>query len=181
MEDLKKLNIEFKHYLGEISSQLTEDLIQLLKGESVTYLNENTKADIKAFYFEYEYDYLNIVSWGVDATGRMASNKIYLPAKKNQTTEENNEWTALIPEKIWTAAAEFQDEYEDDDLDEILEEYDEEKYLLFEQWFFECWKKASAQTMVNIDAYFSIHDSYFRTDLNTLKIINEDEIAQRQY
>jgi hypothetical protein len=30
-----------------------------------------------------------------------------------------------------------------------------------------------------MDAYFSIHDTYFRTDLNTLKTLNEDEIAQR--
>ncbi|WP_278379430.1 hypothetical protein [Chryseobacterium arthrosphaerae] len=53
------------------------------------------------------------------------------------------------------------------------------RYRLFEQWFFDCWKEAKAQTSVMMDAYFSIHDTYFRTDLNTLKTINEDEIAQR--
>ncbi|GEM_PF-7025562 len=33
MEDLKKLNTELKNYLEKISTQLTEDLIHLLKGE----------------------------------------------------------------------------------------------------------------------------------------------------
>jgi hypothetical protein len=96
---------------------------------------------------------------------------------ENETANENEKWNALIPETIWTAAADFQDHYEGEDFDEILDEYDDEKYKLFEQWFFACWKKAS-----RADPHkkrFSIHDTYFRTDLNTLKTINEDEIAQR--
>lgn len=179
MEDLKKLNIEFKRYLGEISSQLTEDLIDLLNGENISYSDNNGRSDIKAFYFEYEYEYLDIVFWGVDRKGKIATNTVFLPSKKNSSTEENGEWNGLIPEKIWIAAADFQDNYDGDDFDDILDEYDDEKYKLFEQWFCDCWKKASEHTKVKMDAYFSIHDTYFRTDLNTLKIINEDEIAQR--
>lgn len=179
MEDLKKLNIEFKKYLEEISTQLIQDLIHLLNGENISYLDGCGKTDIKAFYFEYEYEYLNIVSWGVDAKGKVATNTVFLPTQRKKSGDENGDWDALIPEKIWTAAAHFQDNYDEDDFDDILDEYDDEKYRLFEQWFFDCWKKASEEAQVKIDAYFSIHDTYFRTDLNTLKNINEDEIALR--
>lgn len=179
MEDLKQLNIEFKRYLEEISGNLTEDLIHLLNGENVVYLEGNSKHNIKAFYFEYEYEYLDIVFWGVDVTGKIATKTIMLPTKKNDSIKGDEKWTALIPEKIWRAASDFQDNYEGDDFDEILDEYDDEKYKLFERWFFECWRKTSEQTQIKMDAYFSIHDTYFRTDLNTLTTINEDEIAER--
>ncbi len=179
MEDLKKLNVELKKYLEETHTQLTEDLIHLLKGEKISYIGSNSKSDIKAFYFEYEYEYLDIVFWGVDHKGKMATDTVFLPTKKKGSAEENSDWDALIPEKIWSAASEFQDHYKEDDFDDILDEYDDEKYKLFEEWFFDCWKKASEQTGVKMNAYFSIHDTYFRTDLNTLKTINEDEIAQR--
>lgn len=179
MEDLRKLNIELKKYLEETSTQLTEDLIHLLKGENISYIESNGKSDIKAFYFEYEYEYLDIVFWGVDRKGKMGTNTVFLPTKKKDNNEENSDWDALIPEKIWIAASDFQDHYEGDDFDDILDEYDAEKYKLFEQWFFDCWKIASEQTGVKMNAYFSIHDTYFRTDLNTLKTINEDKIALR--
>lgn len=179
MEDLKKLNIEFKQYLEGISGKLTEDLIHLLKGENIQYLGAKDSSDIKALYFEYEYEYLNIICWGVDKTGQISTEIVKLPKTENETANENEKWNALIPETIWTAASDFQDHYEGEDFDEILDEYDDEKYKLFEQWFFACWKKASEQTHIKRDAYFSIHDTYFRTDLNTLKTINEDEIAQR--
>ncbi|MGG7471298.1 hypothetical protein ACVVIH_21535 [Chryseobacterium arthrosphaerae] len=179
MENLKKLNIELRQYLQTISGNLTGDLVRLLKGENIAYLENKNLSDIKAFYFEYEFEYLNIICWGVDAAGRMATKTKALPEKTENAACENEKWSALIPEKIWTEAADFQDHYDGDDFDDILDEYDDEKYRLFEQWFFDCWKEAKAQTSVMMDAYFSIHDTYFRTDLNTLKTINEDEIAQR--
>jgi len=179
MEDLEKLNIEFKNYLAGISGKLTEDLIHLLKGEGINYLNGNTQAHIKAFYFEYEFDYLNIVFWGVDHKGKIATETMFLPTKKNNNDNGNEKWSGLIPQMIWQKASDFEDNYEGDDFDDILDEYNDEKYRLFEQWFFDVWKGASEQTGVKTDAYFSIHDTYFRTDLNTLKTINEDEIALR--
>lgn len=179
MEDLKKLNIEFKKYLEQTRAQLIGDMIHLLKGENIRYLNNNGKSDIKAFYFEYEYEYLDIVFWGVDRKGKIATETNFLPTQKSGNAEGNSDWDALIPERIWNIVSDFQDHYEGDDFDDILDEYDDEKYKLFERWFSDCWKKASEHTKVHMDAYFSIHDTYFRTDLNTLKTINEDEIAQR--
>jgi hypothetical protein len=177
MENIQNLNIEFKIYLDTISAGLTDDLVRLLKGETIHYLH-GTHSDIKAFYFEYEYDYLNIVFWGVDHKGTIATNTQSLPTRKNGNTSDNEEWSALFPEEIWNKVSDVEDHYEDDDFDEIMDEYNEEKYQIFEQWFSDCWKKASEQTSIKMNAYFSIHDTYFRTDLNTMKTINEDEIAQ---
>ncbi|MFZ4931071.1 hypothetical protein [Chryseobacterium sp. Mn2064] len=176
MENLQQLNIEFRNYLDSISSGLTDDLVHLLRGETISYLH-GTHSDIKAFYFEYEFDYLNIVFWGVDHKGNIATNTQSLPTRKNSNTS-NEEWNALVPEEIWNKISDFEDHYEDDDFDEMMDEYNEEKYEIFEQWFSDCWKKASEQTLIKMNAYFSIHDTYFRTDLNTMKTINEDEIAR---
>ena len=95
MEDLKKLNIEFKQYLEGISGQLTDNLIHLLKGENIQYLGAKGPSDIKALYFEYEYEYLNIICWGVDRTGRISTETLKLPDKKTEAVNETEKWNAL--------------------------------------------------------------------------------------
>ena len=56
MKNLKQLNIELKNHLEEIKGEFIENLVQMLKGENADYLSGKTKTDIKALYFEYEYD-----------------------------------------------------------------------------------------------------------------------------
>jgi hypothetical protein len=150
-----------------LSSQLIVDLTDLINGKNIIYLSNKREADTKALYFEYQYDYLDIIFWAVDQSGERITETIKLPLKKDKI----NDWNALIPKQIWEAAADF----EDDDLDE----YNTQKYELFENWFFECWKKASEKTNVKTDAYFSIHDTYFKTDLNSMDTINTDEISEQ--
>lgn len=180
MENLKQLNIELKNYLEEIKEELIKDLVQMLKGENVDYLGGNTKTDIKALYFEYDCDFLDIITWAADQKGDIITQTTALPCQKKKQADESEDWNSFLPEKIWTATSDFQEQYEDEDnFDDLCDEYSGEKYRLFENWFFDCWKKATEHTQVYIDAYFSIHDSYFRTDLNTLKTINDDEIAER--
>ncbi|KPH12709.1 hypothetical protein [Chryseobacterium sp. ERMR1:04] len=175
MENLQHLNIELKKYLEQISSQLILDITELIEGKNVNYLNNKAKADGKALYFEYQYDYLDIICWSVDQEGERITETSKLSSKK----VENEEWNALIPKQIWEAAVDFEDTYEDDDFDDILDEYNTEKYELFENWFLECWKKAVAQIKLEMDAYFSIHDTYFKTDLHSMETINADEINVR--
>lgn len=180
MENLQNLNIELKKYLEEkISPMLILELTELINGKNINYLNNKSKADTKAFYFEYQYDYLNIIFWAADQEGERITEIIKLPSKEIDIINESDDWYALIPEKIWVTVTAFEDIYEEDDSDDILDEYNTEKYELFENWFLECWKKAVAQTKLEIDAYFSIHDTYFKTDLNSMETINTDEIAKR--
>lgn len=180
MQNLKKLNTELKNHLEKTKEQLIKDLVQLLKGEHIDYLEGRTKVDIKAFYFEYEYDYLDIVAWAADNNGQMVTDTVILPIQRKNQMGESEEWNSFLPEKIWTAASDFQDSNEEEeDFDDWWDEYNDEKYSLFEDWFCQCWKEASEHTENKADAYFSVHDTYFRTDLNTLTTINDDEIAER--
>lgn len=179
MENLQNLNIELKKYLEQISSQLIVDLTDLINGKDIIYLNNKNETDTKAFYFEYQYDYLDIIFWSVDREGERITETIKFPLKKVDRINGSSDWNALIPKQIWEVAADFEDSYEEDELDDILDEYNTEKYELFENWFLECWKKASEKVNVKTDAYFSIHDTYFKTDLNSMETINTDEIAKR--
>lgn len=180
MENLQSLNIELKKYLEEkISPTLIVELSELLNDKNINYLNNKSKADTKALYFEYQYDYLNIIFWAVDQEGERITEIIKLPSKEIDIINESDDWDALIPEKIWVTVTAFEDIYEEDNSDDILDEYNTEKYELFENWFLECWKKAAEQTKVEKDAYFSIHDTYFKTDLHSMETINTDEISKR--
>ncbi|MBL1223216.1 hypothetical protein JET18_20395 [Chryseobacterium sp. L7] len=175
MQNLKNLNIELKNYLATTTEQMVEDFVQMLKGGLLTYFKDKSAIDTGALYFEYEYDYLNITAWAADKKGEIITEPLHLPVHVKKDS-----WNAFLPEKIWDAAADFQENSEDDEeFDEIWDEYNDEKYKIFEDWFCECWKIASTQAEVSKDAYFSIHDSYFKTDLNTFKTINDDEIAER--
>lgn len=177
MENLQNLNIELKRYLDQIGPQLVVDMTELINGKNIIYLNNKSEADTKALYFEYQYDYLDIIFWSVDREGERITETIKLPSKNINRIDE--EWNVLIPKQIWEAAADFEDNYKEDDLDDLLDEYNTEKYELFENWFLECWKKASENVNVKTDAYFSIHDTYFKTDLRSLETVNTDEISKR--
>ncbi|WP_223606969.1 hypothetical protein [Chryseobacterium sp. OSA05B] len=180
MQNLKQLNIDLKNYLEEKTGQLVDALVQVLKGESAEYLSGKTKTDRVAFYFEYEYDYLDITTRTVDQSGAVIINPVFLFPQREKRSDQKEDWNAFLPERIWTAATDFQEKCEnDEDFDDAWDEYNEEKYELFENWFFDGWKKASAHTESKIDAYFSIHDTYFKTDLNTWQTISDDEIAKR--
>jgi hypothetical protein len=180
MKNLKHLNVELKNYLEETKGQLVADLVQLLKGENVNYLDGKAKTDIEALYFEYEYDYLDIMVWAVDKTGEIVTDTVILTKQRKNLVNESENWNSFLPEKIWKIASDFQEKHEnDEDWDDLWEEYEGEKYEMFEFWFFDCWKAASAKTENRVNAYFSVHDTYFKTDLNTFKTINDDEIAER--
>ncbi|KFF07970.1 hypothetical protein [Chryseobacterium luteum] len=180
MESLKPLNVELKKYLKQSSVQIIEHLALLLKGENLDYFDGKNKKDIKSLYFEYEYDYLDIMVWAVDEKGEIITHTVTLTSQKKEKSAGNSNWNSFLPEKIWMTASGFQYHHEeDDDFHDLWDEYNDEKYELFENWFFDCWKKASAQTESRADAYFSIHDTYFRTDLNTFKTISDDDIATR--
>jgi len=180
MKNLEYLNIKLKKYLEETKGQVVADLVQLLKGENVNYLDGKTKTDIGALYFEYEYDYLDIAAWATDKNGKIITDTAILHKQKENHINETERWNSFLPETIWKAAIDFQEKHEEDeDWDDVWEEYEGEKYELFEFWFFDCWKEASAQTESRVDAYFSVHDTYFKTDLNTFETINDDEIVER--
>lgn len=90
-ENLKQLNMELKNHLEEIRNGLIKDLVQMLKGENVDFLSGKTKTDTKALYFEYEYDYLDIVFWAEDQKGDIITHTMALSCqKKNRPVKVKN-------------------------------------------------------------------------------------------
>ena len=179
MTEILELNKDFAIYLDNSKQQMILDLKDILRDKTVNYLFKYTKENIVAYYFEYEWDFLNIVLWAVDKTGNIVNDALILPTKTDSKANENSKWNAFMPEKIAKKIFDFQNDYEGEDKDEILENYEEEKYELFEKWFCDCWKQTIAETRIKVDAYFSIHDTSYKTDLNTLEEITDEQIEKR--
>lgn len=166
-----KLNDEFEIFLQKEKGSLISKLGNILDGKSeLSFIGNNTKEDIKYLQFEYIYDYLDIVLWCEDKDKNVITKSEVITDSQNSKKDNSSEWEAFIPEHIWLIAADFQDTYEEDDVDDIIEEYEETKCALLEKWFCECWKEAVSLKGRTIDAYFSIHDTIFKTNLNTGKV-----------
>ena len=68
---------------------------------------------------------------------------------------------------------------EEDEIDDYLDEYAQKKEDIISKWFQQRWKNALKNAHIRADGYFSPHDSYFYTDLDTGKTINEDQIKAK--
>jgi len=148
------INNELKTFLEGKREFIIAKLVRILK-------NREDKSE--KLFFEYEYDYLNIVYWWEDVDSNIVAKA------KSVDREENEEWKSFMPKEIETKEIGLEDDYEGDDFDEIYDEYNEQKYKLFENWFCKCWEEAIKQAGKTQIAYFSIHDTAFRTNLNTGK------------
>ena len=178
-EHFLKLNKEWKLYLDSSAEQMQTDIRNILTDQIVKYKQGKSRQDIVALYFEYEYDYMNILFWAKDKSEELVAELIVLPTIKRNNADENSNWEHFLPENIWRNVLGTEDIYEGEDYDEIRREYENVKTTLFKEWFLTCWNTIT-KDMENVpDAYFSIHDTYFLTDLKTGKKINSDEISER--
>jgi len=169
--NLEDLNIEFKEYLNTISYNISNDLKNLLESESLfTYNKGKNFNDIVAFYFEYQYDLLDITFYAIDAKSELICNSISLPTQK-----EDLKWLHLIPEKIYRKFQKIEQKINR----EKIVRYQQEKENILHKWFQECWDSATSERRARIDSYFSIHDTYFKTDLNTGEELNDEQIQNR--
>ena len=175
MEILKKLNKELKEYLDTLSEVLTNNLISLLNGENITYLDGKPRSDIAAFNFEYLHDYLNITFFGTDKDGMIITKELKLPI--------NDKKIMLLPDAIWDKINEIEANDEDDELEESLEEYNEEKNEIFESWFTDCWTAASEKFEDPVTAYFSMSEMDSGIELNSLDMVEiiKDKTNMRRY
>lgn len=179
MKELSKLNKDLKDYLNNSTPIMVEDLKNILCDKSIIYLKGKTKADSFAYYFEYEYDDLDIVFWAVNNKNKIIVKPLILPTQKDSKKNEKKNRNSFMPKKIQDKVNDFENNYDEDDLYDIIDSYNKEKYNLFEEWFCNCWKQAVKESGIKMEAYFSIHDTIFKTDLNTLKEIRLEEIEKR--
>jgi len=173
------LNEEWKLYLDSSAEQMQADIRNILTDQIVKYQQGKSRQNIAALYFEYEYDHMDIMFWAEDKNGELITETIKLPTIKRNNTDENSNWEHFLPESIWKKVIVSEDTYEGDDYDDIRSEYDEKKTELFKEWFINCWNTVTKEMENVLDAYFSIHDTNFRTDLKTGKRMKLAEIEER--
>lgn len=176
--NLADFNKELQAYLDSATAQMVADLKLLLLGSGITYIDGKRRDDVAYFCFEYDYEYLDVTFCAIGTGGEPISEVEMLPKVVASKANAASEWMAFLPEHIWVAVAAFEDSEDfDEDAEDSLDEYHLERCRIFEQWFCTCWKQSAAETGVNVPAYFSVHDSYFKTDLNTLKEVTTDDLS----
>jgi hypothetical protein len=75
---------------------------------------------------------------------------------------------------------EIDDNYdgEDDNYNDFTNEYTQKKEEIFEEWFISCWDKTRREYDNIPPAFFSIHDTNYKINLDTKEKINDDEIIK---
>lgn len=179
MKEILELNIELAKYLNEEKPQMIADLKNILLDKAVVYDFGKSRADVSAFYFEYEWEHLDIACWAADNTGEVLNDALILPTENNSKAHPNSKWESFMPEKIAKTIFDLLDKYDGEEVEEAIEVYENEKYDLFENWFYDCWKQAINETGLKVDAYFSMHDSGSKVDLNTMEELTDKQISER--
>ena len=150
--------------LNQYNSLVEEDILKLLQNKGVYFL------------FEYDYEWLEISVWAMNKEGDYMSQRIDIPSQKKEKYFPSD---AFVDEDIHFEDNLYEEGLEEDEIDSCLEKYDQEKNAVFSKWFQQRWENALKNAHIQADGYFSPHDSYFYTDLNTGKTINEDQIKAK--
>ena len=161
----KEIINSWKKYLVKIEAKMKLTIKTILDD------SKNFKK-IYAMFFEYEYDYMDILFYAID-------NKEKILLKNIDISNELN-CEHLFPKDLMEKQIEIDDKYdgEDDDFDEFSDKYTKEKEEIFENWFIECWDKIKDEYKNIPKTFFSIHDTNYKIDLNTKQKIKYDEIIK---
>lgn len=180
MKEFKEVLDDFEKYLPELTNQLVTDLRDILSQKSIVYKEGKTELDIVGYFFEYEYEWLDIIFYGLDKKNELSTETIKLPTKLIEKSCPHS----VTPLKMNVFEINIEDEYDEDkysedEFYELYDKYHQEKFKIFEKWFCDCWIQATENTDLKTNSYFSVHDTFYRTDLKTMKQINQDEIEKR--
>lgn len=172
---LKQFKEDWLNYLKRNTALLVVDLQRMLQSPVFKYNKGASLNNVAAIFFEYEYDYFDIACWPVDKKGGPIAAPLFYPSDKSGAKQtKKSKWNSFYPEKLWADFERFIEANEDNE-DDIRDNYDEMRSTVFEKWFIRCWQKA-AKGKKSFPAFLSIHDSSFKTDLNTGKECNQKDI-----
>ncbi len=180
MKEFKEYLDYFEKYLEKLTNQMVVDLRNIVKNKPFVYRDGKNETNIVGCFFEYDFEYFSISLYGLDKSLNQVTEVVSLPTKLIDESLKNY----IIPKRIRDFGKNIEDTYDkekysEDEFYELLEEYNEKLREIFEKWFLKCWKKISEKQKINIDAYFSVHDSYYYTDLKTMNEITENEILEK--
>jgi hypothetical protein len=156
--------IEWESFLVKIEQNMCLELKTILD-ESIS--NKN----IYAMFFEYEFDYMDIVFYAIDEKENVILKKV--PVLNNEINCKH-----LFPENLMDKQMEISDNYEGEDerFYDFLEEYREKQEGIFKNWFMACWDKIRCEYNDIQKTYFSIHDTNYKINLDTKEKVKYDEI-----
>ena len=164
MKNITEILELFVSNLGKYNQLVEKDIIELLQNKGAYYL------------LEYDYEWFIISAWAMSAKGEYISKCTDIPSQKMEKYFPSD---AFVDEDIHFEDNLYEEGLEEDEIDSCLEKYDQEKNAIFSKWFQQRWENALKNAHIQADGYFSPHDSYFYTDLNTEKTINEDQIKAK--
>lgn len=164
LKALKALNEMLLETLTAISPQIITQLIYLLNRATINMLPGHAKSDIAAFNFEYRHEWLSMEFFGSDTRG------VRITEPKTILYQELDEYLACS-EKVMEELEESEENFDAETWEALLEEYEEEKYELYDTWFEACWREAQQLTQNDTPAYFSIDELDFGIALHTAEMI----------
>lgn len=120
-----------------MSDNLSNDLASLLENESLfVYKKGKSFSDVGAFYFEYQYDLLDIIFYAVDSEFELFCDSVSLLIQKKDIKRFR-----LMPEKIYRNFQEIEQEIS---ADKIIKHSQEKESILYE-WFQKFWDSATSR------------------------------------
>lgn len=147
-----------KDHLELHKTVLENDITMLLDGTAIEYIHDKKFQDIERLQFVYAAESLNIFFWAEDSSDNVITKSGH---RLGKIENDNN-----FPNKLQIELAEFEDEnIDDDNFDDFLDAFDNIKYEIVENWFLQHWQSAREKVDLSKDAYFSIHDSNYKTKL----------------
>jgi hypothetical protein len=178
--NIKNFVATFAAYLEKQREPMVHDVSKLLAKPVFKFARGKSFDDVTALFFEYQYESFNMGCWPADRLGNPLANMFSLPAnKKVGKKSRNSKWSSFSPERLSDDFEAFIEQHEEDE-DTLREAYNQALTRAYVRWFIQCWKVAAKLNDGGppVHVFFSIHDTYFRTNLRTNKECNGDEISK---
>lgn len=177
IKELKKSNTILKLALNDNREKVIEELVNILTGKTILMLSSFSQDNIAVHNFEYRHEWFSMVFFGSNAAG------FTITEENNFLSNELNDYFSKS-EEILEAVSDLEDDFEDkEEWEEIMEEYEQEKYEIFDEWFTSCWEEAQEITGSKVPTYFSIDEMDSGVELMSSDSveINKNQINIRRY
>lgn len=154
--DINEAREKYKEALAEKAQVLLSEISRMLCERPFLLDPGVTKQDVDGIHFEYEYDSFVPVACPLNIkTGYCGGGEVLLLTSNGEVGLFPNS----IDEAVLASAA-------DDEEDAVMEALDEVKTDCYFLWFTEGWKKVR-HLAPEVRGFLSIHDTIWRTDLDT--------------